>query len=695
MSPASKLLYYLIDSPTFEIPAPTVPSQNSEDTTSVLPALAVGSPIQLLRTLVVDPNPVSVSAILSLLAGRGHDFAHCSSFAAAAEVINTAMPDCVMVRLNHQTAPDAAELVRFVRSRSLPCLITAVTDGDENPARVEAWVKRGFDEFMIDPSRSGEDAAMARLAIAEHSILRRRDREHVDMEAVRHSRRYEEIFHRSPEGNLVISARDGLILEANVAAETTLGFTRGEMLQRYLSLVLPDLFDRDDYDPRVLSVSDTMHIAEVRHRRPDSTCVWMDVLVTRIPWTPGQALLLKFHDVSAIKGRETRRLHEARMDTASRVMAGAARELGDSLTALRGHLELLTRQPAPRQETRDLLLSAQQSCDAAEGLARKLSRLARAPHGSDLRKRPMHLKQSLEKAVPFALLQTQSRPVIHLPEDLWVVEADEAAIEDLATRIAQNAADAMAANGTLFVDAQNVYEPTAVVGVASSVLLRFRDQGHGIPAEHLGRVFDPWFSTRQGREGMGLTLAAAIVRAHGGHIEIDSNGQGTTVSIWLPVNPALVSGAPGRIAALPDTAALPKMPSRQKQRRPRVLFMDDEAPIRNVLKKILTAHGYDVHCTADGLEAIDAWRRARDFGSPFDLILVDLDVRGGMGGQETVARLRGEFPGLRALLTTGYIDDQLMETYRDHGFLGVIPKPFHLDKLVQAIGRIVGIKVED
>jgi CheY-like chemotaxis protein len=120
--------------------------------------------------------------------------------------------------------------------------------------------------------------------------------------------------------------------------------------------------------------------------------------------------------------------------------------------------------------------------------------------------------------------------------------------------------------------------------------------------------------------------------------------------------------------------------------------MDDDEPIREVLQKVLTAHGYDVHCAANGQDAIDAWRRASDFGSAFDLILVDLDVRGGMGGQEAVARLKGEFPSIKALLTTGYIDDVLMDTYRDHGFLGVIPKPFHFDRLVEAIGRILGVR---
>ena len=660
---------------------------------ALLPVSPAVAPVQLLRTLIVDPNPVSAMAMLALVAGRGHESAHCASFQEAADIIKTTPPDCLVVRLNHATAAEAADLLVAVRQGGGMCHVVAVTDGEEPPARVEAWVKRGFDDFVADPSRGGDAIASARLAVAEQNLMRRRERERADIETVRHSRRYEEIFHRSPEAALVVSARDGLILEANAAAESVLGLTRQDMMQRYLSLVLPDLFDRDDYDPRVLGVSDTMSLSEVRHRRPDATHCWLDVLITRIPWTPGQALLLKFHDVTTHKGRESRRLHEARMDTASRIMGGAARELGDALTSLRGHLDLLMRQPSPRQETRELLAAATQSCDAAENLGKRLTRLARAPQGGDLRRRPLHLRPLLEKAVPFALLSSQSRPVLHFPEALWPVEADEAAMEELVRRVVENAADAMPKGGTVFVDVQNISEATAQAPHSPGLRLRVRDTGHGIAAEHLPRIFDPWYTTRQGREGMGLAVAAAIVRAHGGHIEMDStSGQGCTVTVWLPVNPGHITAAGSRAPALPDTASLPSVPALPLERRPRVLFMDDEAPVRDVVKKILTAHGFDTHCTADGQEAIDAWRRARDFGSGFDLILVDLEVRGGMGGQETVARLRGEFPGIKALLTTGYVDDVLMETYRDHGFLGIIPKPFRLDKLVQAVGRVLGVK---
>src|SRR5688572_26626030 len=101
-----------------------------------------------MRTLVVDPNPVSATALLSLVAGRGHESSHCASFAEAAEIVKATQPDCLLVRLNHATAPDAAELLRSIRQRSWLCHTVAVTDGDEPPARVEAWVKRGFDDFI-------------------------------------------------------------------------------------------------------------------------------------------------------------------------------------------------------------------------------------------------------------------------------------------------------------------------------------------------------------------------------------------------------------------------------------------------------------------------------------------------------------------------------------------------------------------
>jgi CheY-like chemotaxis protein len=185
-----------------------------------------------------------------------------------------------------------------------------------------------------------------------------------------------------------------------------------------------------------------------------------------------------------------------------------------------------------------------------------------------------------------------------------------------------------------------------------------------------------------------------LTKAHGGHLQVESTpGQGTTFTLWLPVNIRRLLHSSAPVPAPADGTGpgmLSPLATKPAEARARILFMDDDAGIRAVVQRSLTYSGYDVYCTRDGREAIEAYRKAREFGAPFDLALVDLDVRGGMGGKECIARLKAEFPSLKALLTTGYIDDELMETYRDHGFLGVIPKPFQLDRLVLSLNRLLG-----
>jgi CheY-like chemotaxis protein len=214
-----------------------------------------------------------------------------------------------------------------------------------------------------------------------------------------------------------------------------------------------------------------------------------------------------------------------------------------------------------------------------------------------------------------------------------------------------------------------------------------RDQGPGIDPENRQRVFDPFFSTK-GADGMGLAYAAAVIRAHGGRLEIESTAQeGCTIAVHLPVNVRLILEG----AASPE-AVLPPLTPHRPTNKARVLFMDDDAQIRDLVAKILTTHGFDVYLTKNGQEAMDAYRKAKEFGAPFDVILMDLDVRGGMGGIEATSRLRAEYPHLKALLTTGYVDDGLLESHRDHGFAGVILKPFQVERLVGTISKLVGLE---
>lgn len=652
--------------------------------------------IQLLRTLIVEPSPEAGAALTTLAGGRGHEVACVQSCVEALALLQHSPADLLLVRLNQHTASPVAEFLNEVLQPTANhnLYVIALTDDDEPSSRIEAWLKRGFQDFITFNAHQSPILLRNRLAIAEHLLLRQRVAQRAAAGEQSQVRKYEELFLKSPEATLIVTARDGYILEINPAAEQILGVPRQDLVQRYLSLVLPDLFDHEDYDPQVLNVHDAVRLAEVNYKRPDGSHRWLDVYLARIVWPQSQALLLRFHDITLLKDRESRRLLEARQDAASRVLLGVARELGDALTTVRGNLELLARIPPARAEARELMAGANHGCDDAEALAKRIALLGRRQQGGDTQKRPLHLKPLLEKSVSFALLSGKSRPVLHVGDDLWPIEGDEAALSEAIRHIVDNADQSMPDGGTIFVDARNIREKRNQIPDQAGVNIRLRDQGRGIAPEHLASVFDPFFSTT-GRLGMGLAFAAAAIRAHGGRISVESQpGEGTTVDLWLPVNiKLLLAGAhisePVASKATPSLRNMTLVPA---EHRARVLFMDDEAQIRVLVQKILTAHGFDVYCTRDGQEAIDAYRKANEFGAPFDLILMDLDVRGGMGGMEAVARMRAEFPNLKALLTTGYVDDALLESHRDHGFLGVIPKPFQVERLVGVVAKLAGVK---
>jgi two-component system cell cycle sensor histidine kinase/response regulator CckA len=127
-------------------------------------------------------------------------------------------------------------------------------------------------------------------------------------------------------------------------------------------------------------------------------------------------------------------------------------------------------------------------------------------------------------------------------------------------------------------------------------------------------------------------------------------------------------------------------------RKGRILVMDDEEMVRRAIARLLESLGYHVGLAGDGIEAIELYHQARQQGRPFDLVIVDLAVPDGMGGQETMDRLRRDDPGVRAIVASGHARDPVMADYRAHGFRAAIRKPFDIDDLDRAIRQ--GLEAE-
>jgi CheY-like chemotaxis protein len=265
------------------------------------------------------------------------------------------------------------------------------------------------------------------------------------------------------------------------------------------------------------------------------------------------------------------------------------------------------------------------------------------------------------------------------PADLWPVEADEGQVSQVLNNLIINAAHAMHDGGTVQVYCGNVFVARDDLPLTKGnyILISIMDHGFGISKEHLSKIFDPYFTTKQKGSGLGLSTSYSIVKNHGGHITVESDkGIGTTFQVYLP--------ASGNGKPLPRSEE-----ERVVEGKGKILVMDDEETVRDVARNMLECLGYSVTLAKEGTEAIAIYQMAMASGEPFDSVLMDLTIPGGMGGMEAVKRISEIDSKVKAIVCSGYSNDTIMANYRTFGFCGVIPKPYSLEQLSGTISDVL------
>ena len=201
----------------------------------------------------------------------------------------------------------------------------------------------------------------------------------------------------------------------------------------------------------------------------------------------------------------------------------------------------------------------------------------------------------------------------------------------------------------------------------------------GIPKDHLEKIFDPFFSTKKMGCGLGLTTAYSIIRSHNGCITVDTiPGKGSTFSIYLP---AVKRVSP---AKRQEIRTSPTIPCKRK-----ILVMDDDTQIRNILERMLKVSGYRVELAQNGKEAITLYKASMESGDTFDAVILDLIIPKGIGGKQTIQRLRKIDPEVKAIVASGYSNDPVMANFKDYGFCGVMPKPFTIGTLNRTLHNVL------
>jgi signal transduction histidine kinase/ActR/RegA family two-component response regulator len=373
---------------------------------------------------------------------------------------------------------------------------------------------------------------------------------------------------------------------------------------------------------------------------------------------------------------ETELARVQKLDSLGLLAGGIAHDFNNLLGAIMGNISLAMLDMDPKGATFRQLAKAEQASLRAQDLTRRLLTFSRG--GAPIKK-PLSVAGIVSEAAGLSLNGSRIHHEFSIPEDLWPVEADEGQVMQVLNNLLINADQAMPKGGIIRISAQNVtLGPSDVPPLAPGryVKLSVQDEGHGIPKDHLDKVFDPFFTTKTTGSGLGLAASHSIIRKHDGHIIVDSEqGSGATFHIYLPASKNEAAVSPRDDAYVQGSGS--------------ILVMDDEEEIRSTTGDMLVRLGYAVEFAGDGNEAVAKYRMAQGAGRPFDAVIMDLTVPGGMGGKEAVRKLLELDPGARAIVASGYSEDPVVASFHSFGFRGAVRKPFRLRDLSEVVAAVI------
>lgn len=496
---------------------------------------------------------------------------------------------------------------------------------------------------------------------------------------------------RSIGDGVITTDRDGKILLMNRMAEKLTGWTQAGAMGQPLSAVCRRV-DEKTGESIPVPLEKVLHTGSLP--QAPSEVVWLDhegqrriMSETIAPLRDDESqtigAIMVFSDITDQRELEREVFKARKLESVGVLAGGIAHDFNNILSGILGNISLAKLTLDQPDKLEELLSEAEGGSRRAAKLTKQLLTFSK---GGTPVKETAEMGELIQESVEFALRGSNVRPKIVIDKGLWWAEVDTGQIDQVLQNLVINADQAMPEGGTILIRASNV-PPEDALGVPGlkeerHICIRVQDSGSGIPASNIEKIFDPYFSTKKNGNGLGLATSYSIIQKHDGTITVDSRvGSGTTMAIYLPAISVEKAG---------QSSFSQARPAYSWNGSHKILLMDDEEPVKLMASTMLERLGFEVHTADCGREAVKLYRNALAEEDPFNLVILDLTIPGGVGGKEAISELKAHHPGVKAIVSSGYSTDPIMSDFRSYGFAGKIEKPYNVDEMISTLQQVIG-----
>jgi PAS domain S-box-containing protein len=492
--------------------------------------------------------------------------------------------------------------------------------------------------------------------------------------------KYRQLVEYAPAGIYEVDVTTGKFISVNDVMCEYSGYSKEE----FLNFTLWDILKEDSLK-KVIDRVEKMRLgeavpalAEYEIVTKDNRKLWI-MVNTKLEYENGKPVKATTvcHNITEKKELEQEILKAQKLESLGVLAGGIGHDFNNLLSGIIGNISLAKLEAERGEDIMESLDEALRVASKASALTRQLLVFSK---GGEPVKKAASIAEVLRDSTAFTLRGSKVKCEFKIADELWPVKVDLGQFSQVIHNLVINAMQAMSQGGGMRLEAKNISQDRIndmPLPSGRYVAITIQDEGNGIAQENLSKIFDPYFTTKSQGTGLGLTMSYTTIKRHDGHITVSSEmNKGTTFRIYLPA-----------------TEEVPEKQTDKKKQaitgEGKILVMDDEEDLRKVARRMLLEIGYEVECARDGTEALERYDEAMKSGHPFDAVIMDLTIPGGMGGKETINKLLEIDSEAIAVVSSGYSNDPIMSNYEKYGFCGVVTKPYRIEDISWVIRTVL------